>query len=65
MDKQFSDELERLEETYAISSGFMERAPTSCSWRTANKLCFHHCGGGKPTLRAIKATQMIMATIHA
>jgi hypothetical protein len=26
VDNQFSDELERLEETYATSSGFMERA---------------------------------------
>ena len=26
VDKQFSDELERLEETYATSSGFLERA---------------------------------------
>jgi hypothetical protein len=26
LDSQFSDELERLEETYATSSGFVERA---------------------------------------
>jgi hypothetical protein len=65
VDNHFSDELTRLEETYATSSGFMERATHSCSWRAADKLFFHHCGGRRPTLRAIKATQMIVATIPA
>jgi hypothetical protein len=38
VDNQFSNELERLEETYATSSGFMERAThlllAACSRQT-------------------------------
>jgi hypothetical protein len=65
VDNQFFSELERLEETYATASDSWNAPATSCTWRAADKLCFHHCDRRKPMLRAIYATQMVMATIPA